>query len=79
MKNEFVRGLHLHFVFVVVFHIIQKDLGQAIIYLGLGLAFYPFTPSQAWNNKPLWQKTVLLSELILVLVSGVLLFFTNHF
>ncbi|WP_288041158.1 hypothetical protein [Flavobacterium sp.] len=66
-------------MFVVVLHIIQKDLGQAFIYFGLGLAFDPFTPTQAWNNKPLWQKTVLLSELILVLVSGVLLFFTHHF
>ena len=79
MKNTFGRGLHLLFVFVGVFHIIQKDWGQALIYLGLGLAFDPFTPTQAWNNKPLWQKTVLLSELILVLVSGVLLFSTSYF
>jgi hypothetical protein len=79
MKNEFLRGLHLLFVFVGVFHSMQKDLGRALIYLGLGLAFYPFTPSQVWNNKPLWQKTVLFSELILVLVSEVLLFFTHHF
>lgn len=79
MKNTFGRGLHLLFVFVGVFHIIQKDWGQALIYLGLGLAFDPFIPSQAWNNKPLWQKMVLLSELILVLVSGVLLFSTFNF
>lgn len=79
MKNTFGRGLHLLFVSIGVFFIVRNDWGQALLYFGLGLAFDPFAPAQTWNDKPLWQKTVLLSELTLVLVLGVLLFFSSYF
>jgi hypothetical protein len=34
--------------------------------LGIGLAFDPFSPEQKWNERPTWQKAVLIIHLALV-------------
>jgi hypothetical protein len=34
--------------------------------MGIGLAFDPFNPDQKWNNRPTWQKAVLITHLALV-------------
>ena len=39
---------------------------QATASLGIGLAFDPFDQEQKWNDRPTWQKTVLIVHLGLV-------------
>ena len=39
---------------------------QAAASLGIGLAFDPFNPEQKWNDRPTWQKAVLIINLALV-------------
>jgi hypothetical protein len=39
---------------------------QAAASLGIGMAFDPFNPEQKWNDRPTWQKGVLIIHLALV-------------
>jgi len=34
--------------------------------IGIGLAFDPFDTEQKWNDRPTWQKTILIIHLDLV-------------
>jgi hypothetical protein len=36
---------------------------QAASSFGIGMAFDPFDPEQKWNERPTWQKAVLLIHL----------------
>ena len=44
----------------------SKDYMQAAASLGIGLAFDPFNPEQKWNDRPTWQKAVMIIHLALV-------------
>ena len=39
---------------------------QATASLGIALAFDPFNTEQKWNERPKWQKAVLIIHLALV-------------
>jgi hypothetical protein len=39
---------------------------QAVSSLGIALAFDPFNQEQKWNDRPNWQKVVLISHLAIV-------------
>jgi hypothetical protein len=39
---------------------------QAAASFGIGLAFDPFDIEQKWNERPTWQKAVLIINLALV-------------
>jgi hypothetical protein len=39
---------------------------QAASSFGIGLAFDPFDQEQKWNDRPTWQKAVLIIHLALV-------------
>ena len=34
--------------------------------IGIGMAFEPFNPEQKWNDRPTWQKVILIIHLALV-------------
>lgn len=36
------------------------------MFLGVGLAFDPFEQDQIWNDRPAWQRIVLMVHLALV-------------
>jgi hypothetical protein len=42
--------------------------------LGIALAFDPFDQAQKWQNRPLWQKAVLMIHLAVVAVLLALVF-----
>ena len=44
----------------------SKDYMQAAASLGIGMAFDPFDQEQKWNDRPTWQKAVLIIHLGLV-------------
>ena len=68
-QNEFTfQQIPLHwFSFIrIISSNILKDYVEAAASMGIGLAFDPFNPEQKWNNRPTWQKAVLIIHLSLV-------------
>jgi hypothetical protein len=67
MKNsKITKFLYLGFLLLGCFYLINKSIGEALINLGIALAFDPFNPSQAWNERPSWQKLALITHLSIV-------------
>ena len=67
MNTPFNKFLYLGFLFLGLFQaIITKDYMQSAASLGIALAFDPFNSEQKWNERPLWQKAVLILHLGLV-------------
>lgn len=69
MKTPFNKFLYLGFLFIGLYQVfLNKDYMSAASSLGIGLAFDPFDTEQKWNDRPTWQKTVLVIHLALVAV-----------
>ncbi|MFM6942634.1 MAG: hypothetical protein ACKOW4_04920 [Aquirufa sp.] len=67
MKTSFNKFLYIGFLLLGLFQaFFSKDYMQAASSLGIGLAFDPFNLEQKWNDRPIWQKTVLIIHLALV-------------
>ena len=65
-NTAFHKYIYIAFILVGCFYLFQKSIGQALIYLGLALAFDPFKQEENWNERPGWQKLVLLTHLSIV-------------
>ena len=67
MNAPFSKYLYISFLLLGSYQaIFSKDYVQAAASLGIGLAFDPFNPEQKWNDRPIWQKAVLIIHLALV-------------
>jgi O-antigen ligase len=67
MKTAFSKYLYIGFVILGLYQAIANhDYIQAAYSLGIGMAFDPFNPEQKWNERPLWQKAVLIVHLAVV-------------
>ena len=67
MNAHFNKVLYIGFLLLGLYQaIISKDYMQAAASLGIGLAFDPFDPAQKWNERPTWQKAILIIHLALV-------------
>jgi len=67
MKTSFNKFLYIGFLLLGLYQsIFSKDYIQAASSLGIGLAFDPFNTEQKWNDRPTWQKAVLIIHLALV-------------
>ncbi len=67
MKTPFSKYLYIGFIILGLYQaIFTKDYVQAAASIGIGLAFDPFDIEQKWNERPIWQKAVLLIHLALV-------------
>lgn len=67
MKTPFNKFLYIGFLLLGLFQAIySKDYMQAASSLGIGLAFDPFNTEQKWNERPIWQKAILIIHLGLV-------------
>ena len=67
MNTPFNKFLYLGFLFLGLFQaFFTKDYMQSAASLGIALAFDPFNTEQKWNDRPKWQKTVLIIHLALV-------------
>ena len=67
MKTPFNKFLYIGFLLLGLFQaFFSKDYIQATASLGIALAFDPFDQEQKWNDRPTWQKTVLIIHLGLV-------------
>ena len=69
MKTSFNKYLYIGFLLLGIYQaIFSNDYIQAAASLGIGLAFDPFNPEQKWNDRPTWQKAVMIIHLALVAV-----------
>ena len=67
MNKSINKFLYIGFLLLGLFQaFFSKDYMQAASSLGIGLAFDPFNLEQKWNDRPIWQKTVLIIHLALV-------------
>ena len=67
MKTPFNKFLYIGFLILGLYQaLFSKDYIQAASSLGIGLAFDPFDTEQKWNDRPMWQKAVLIIHLALV-------------
>ena len=67
MKAPFNKYLYIGFLLLGLYQaFVTKDYIQAAASLGIGLAFDPFDIEQKWNDRPTWQKAVLIIHLGLV-------------
>ena len=67
MKTPFSKYLYIGLTILGLYQaIFTKDYVQAAASMGIGLAFDPFDTEQKWNERPTWQKAVLLIHLALV-------------
>ena len=67
MKSPFNRYLYIGFHLLGAYQtLFTRDYMQAAAALGIGLAFDPFNVEQIWNERPVWQKAVLIVNLALV-------------
>ncbi len=67
MKTKFNTIIYLLFVSYGLYSLVSKNLENSLIFLGLALAFDPFDTTQAFNQRPTWQKLVLIVQLSIVL------------
>lgn len=67
MKTPFNKYGYIGFLLLGLFQaFFSKDYIQSASSLGVGLVFDPFNPEQKWNDRPTWQKNVLIVHLALV-------------
>lgn len=67
MNSSFNKFLYIGFLLLGLYQAtISKDYMQAAASLGIGMAFDPFNSEQKWNDRPTWQKAVLIIHLALV-------------
>ena len=67
MNTQFNKFLYLGFLLLGIFQaFFSKDYMQAAASLGIALAFDPFNQEQKWNERPTWQKAVLIIHLAVV-------------
>jgi len=66
MKTNFNKFLYIGFLILGGIYLIQKDISQTLIFFGIALAFDPFDTEQKWNERPSWQKMVLITHLSIV-------------
>ncbi len=65
---SFNTYLYIAFVALGLYFLATKEPSwDSISFLGIALAFDPFDQHQAWGQRPLWQRGILLIHLILVL------------
>jgi mannose/fructose/N-acetylgalactosamine-specific phosphotransferase system component IIC len=67
MKSPLNKFLYIGFLLLGLFQaFFSKDYMQSVASLGIALAFDPFNQEQKWNDRPTWQKAVLIIHLGLV-------------
>ena len=65
--TPFNKVLYFGFLLLGIYQaLFSRDYMQAAASLGIGLAFDPFNHDQKWNDRPTWQKAVLIVHLGLV-------------
>ncbi len=69
MKTPYNKVFYIAFILIGIYYFVaSKNYEEIASTLGIGLIFDPFNPEQKWNDRPFWQKAVLIIHLALVAV-----------
>jgi hypothetical protein len=67
MKTPFNKYLYIGFILLGAYQaFFSKDFMQATASLGIAMAFDPFNTEQKWNERPFWQRAILIIHLAFV-------------
>lgn len=67
MNTSFNKFIYIGFVLFGIYELAFKhSAGDAATFMGIALAFDPFDQTQAWKERPTWQKAVLIIHLAVV-------------
>jgi len=67
MNSSVNKFIYIGFILFGIYELVFKhSAGDAATYMGIALAFDPFDQNQKWNERPTWQKAVLIIHLALV-------------
>lgn len=66
MKTNFNKFIYLGFLILGGIYLFQKNIGQTLICFGIAMGFDPFNIEQKWNDRPTWQKIILITHLSIV-------------
>lgn len=67
MKTHYNKVLYIAFILIGIYYFVaSKDYVETASTLGIGLIFDPFNSDQKWNDRPFWQKAVLIIHLAVV-------------
>ncbi len=73
MKTPYNKYLYLSFMALGLFQFFYlKNYLEAAASFGIGMAFDPFDTEQKWNDRPSWQKGVLIVTLLITFTSLIL-------
>lgn len=74
--QQFIKVGYALFVVLAFYHLlINKNLIDCAMNLGIALVFDPFDQQISWNNRPKWQRAWLIVHLLIafsVLIFGLL-------
>jgi len=74
--QQFIKVGYVLFIVLAIYHLlINKNLIDCAMNLGIALIFDPFDQNVSWNNRPKWQRTWLIVHVLIalsVLIFGVL-------
>ena len=67
MKPSINKILYIGFVILALYYAIFKSYySESATCLGIALAFDPFDQEMAWQNRPWWQRTILILQLTII-------------
>ncbi len=67
MKTPLNKFAYIAFLLLGIYQgVVRHDYMQAAASFGIGLAFDPFNIDQKWNERPKWQRAILIANLALV-------------
>ena len=67
MKTPLNKFAYAAFLLLGLYQaLIRKDYMEAAACFGIGLVFDPFNTDQKWNDRPQWQKAVLITNLAIM-------------
>jgi|APGre2960657404_1045060.scaffolds.fasta_scaffold257806_2 hypothetical protein len=74
--QQFIKVGYVLFIVLAIYHLlINKNLIDCAMNLGIALVFDPFDQNVSWNNRPKWQRTWLIVHVLIalsVLIFGLL-------
>lgn len=74
--QQFIKVGYVLFIVLAIYHLlINKNLIDCAMNLGIALIFDPFDQNVSWSNRPKWQRTWLIVHVLIalsVLIFGVL-------
>lgn len=74
--QQFIKVGYVLFIVLAIYHLlINKNLIDCAMNLGIALIFDPFDQNVSWNNRPKWQRAWLIVHVLIafsVLILGLL-------